>query len=125
MSTENEITNNTLIEIEGDYLRWKEYLNIGAGVLGFNLAISCLGTAAPKTWAFVSVIFMGIFLWYGKNHFPQKIKDLRKAELQGVDEVLLLGLEVKYFGWKALIKNFPLYLMAMLFLTGIAAGALS
>lgn len=121
---DKKIDGSVLEQVESDYLKWKEYMNIGAGVLGFNLALSCLGTLAPQKWAAVSAVFMAIFLCYGKKHFPKKIKELRKAQLVGIEELVLLGIEKKYFGWAALIKNFPLYLAAMFFLILIAMGTL-
>lgn len=116
------IDDKVLSEIESDYLKWQEYLNIGFGIVGFSLAISCLGTKDPQFWAIVSLAFMVIFLIYGKKNFPERIKLLRKAELEGIEELKYLGLEKKYFGFKALVTKFPLYMIAAVFLSMISLG---
>ena len=115
---------NVLAEIEKEFSKWKEFLNITIGLFSFNLAISCLGTKNPKSWAFVSFIFVGILLGYGNKYFPQKIKELRKAELNKIDKLTLKGLEVEYFGLKNFWKHCPLYLLGFLFLALLALGVI-
>jgi hypothetical protein len=119
------ITNKTISEIEGEYAKWSEFLNGGIGLFAFNLGISCLGTSRPDITAFLSLLFLLVFSAYGQRHFPQKLKSLRKTELSGVDEIALLGIEKKYFGFAALFRNFPVYLVGWCFLFGVAIyGAL-
>ena len=115
-----EITDTTLNEIEAEYMRWSEFLNVGIGLLSFSLAISCLGTPAPKNAALISLIFMLLFMIYGQKHFPRKLRELRKISLKGVDEVALLGIERKYFGLDALLRNFPVFLFGWLFLGAVS-----
>lgn len=114
------ITNKIISEIEGEYAKWSEFLNGGIGMFAFSLGISCLGTPRPDITAFLSLLFLLVFSAYGQKHFPQKLKALRKAELSGVDEVALLGIEKKYFGIAATFKNFPVYLVGWCFLGGVA-----
>jgi len=111
-----EITESTLKEIEAEYSKWGEYLNGGVGLLSFSFGLSCLGTPRPDITGFISLLFVLIFLIYGQKHFPQKLKELRKKKLSGIDELTLLGFEKKYFGFTALFKNFPIYLIGWSFL---------
>ena len=113
-----------LVEIEKEFSKWKEFLNITLGLFSFNLAISCLGTNNPQLWAFVSFIFVGILLTYGNRYFPRKIKELRKAELDEIDRLTLKNIEVKYFGLKNFWKQWPLYLIGFLFLALLAFGVI-
>lgn len=113
------ITNKTLSDIEAEYAKWSEFLNGGVGLLAFNLGISCLGTPRPDITATLSFIFLFLFMFYGQRHFPKKLKTLREAELSGVDEVAFLGIEKKYFGFVAIFKNFPVYLVGWFFLAGV------
>ena len=113
------ITNKTIYEIEAEYATWSEFLNGGIGMFAFSLGISCLGTARPDITAFLSLLFLLLFAVYGQRHFPKKLKALRKAELSGVDEVALLGIEKKYFSFVALFKNFPIYLIGWCFLGAV------
>lgn len=111
---------NVLAEIEKEFSKWKEFLNITIGLFSFNLAISCLGTKNPQLWASVSFIL----LFYGNKYFLQKIKELRKAELNKIDKLTLKGLEVEYFGLKNFWKHRPLYLLGFLFLALLALGVI-
>lgn len=115
---------NVLAEIEKEFSKWKEFLNITIGLFSFNLAISCLGTKNPQLWAFISFIFIGILLGYGNKYFPKKIKELRKAELNKINKLTLKGLEVEYFGLKNFWKHCPLYLLGFLFLALLALGVI-
>jgi hypothetical protein len=111
-----EITEDTLKEIEAEYSKWGEYLNGGIGLLSFSFGLSCLGTPRPDLTGFLSLAFVLILALYGKERFPKKLKELRKKELYGIDELALLGFEKKYFGFMALVKNFPVYLIGWSFL---------
>jgi len=115
-----EITQETIEEIESEYAKWAEFLNVGVGLLSFSLGISCLGTPRPDVTGFLSLLFMLLFMVYGQKHFPLKLRELRKASLVGIDELLLLGIERKYFGIRGVSKNFPVFLAGWLFLGGVA-----
>ncbi len=114
-----EITQETIEEIESEYAKWAEFLNVGVGLLSFSLGISCLGTPRPDVTGFLSLLFMLLFMVYGQKHFPRKLRELRKASLVGIDELLLLGIEHKYFGIRGIFKNFPVFLAGWLFLGGV------
>jgi hypothetical protein len=111
-----EITEKTLSKIDAEYSKWAELLNGGIGLMSFSFGLSCLGTDRPDFTGFLSLVFVLIFAIYGKEHFPKKLKQLRKKELSGIDEVTLLGLEKKYFGVQALFRYFPIYLIGWIFL---------
>lgn len=116
-----KITDTTLAEIETEYAKWSEFLNIGVGLLSFSLGISCLGTPIPGISALLSLLFMLIFIAYGrKKHYPAKLRELRKATLVGIDEVALLGIKRKYFGLSAIFRKFPVFLVGWFFLGGVA-----
>lgn len=114
-----EITQETIAEIEIEYAKWAEFLNIGVGLLSFSLGISCLGTPNPQATGLISLLFMLLFMTYGMKHFPNRLRELRKKSLTGIDEILLRGIEDKYFGTKSLIKNFPVFITGWLFLGGV------
>lgn len=114
-----EITQETIEEIESEYAKWAEFLNVGVGLLSFSLGISCLGTPRPDVTGFLSLLFMLLFMLYGQKHFPHKLRELRKASLVGIDELLLLGIERKYFGIRGVFKNFPVFFTGWLFLGGV------
>ena len=114
-----EITQKTIEEIESDYAKWAEFLNVGIGLLSFSLGISCLGTTRTDVTACLSLLFMLLFMVYGQKHFPRKLNELRKASVAGLDEILLLGIERKYFGIRSLFKNFPIFLAGWFFLGGV------
>lgn len=114
-----EITQETIAEIETEYAKWAEFLNVGVGLLSFSLGISCLGTTRTDVTAFLSLLFMLLFMVYGQKHFPRKLRELRKASLVGIDELLLHGIERKYFGIKSLFKHFPIFIVGWLFLGGV------
>lgn len=115
----SKITLKTIEEIEIEYAKWAEFLNVGVGLLSFSLGISCLGTPHPDITSFLSLIFMFMFMLYGKKHFPRKIRELRKTELIGMDELTLLGIERKYFGFRSVLHNFPVFLGGWFFLGGV------
>ncbi|HEY3432470.1 MAG TPA: hypothetical protein VGK09_07970 [Rhodocyclaceae bacterium] len=115
-----EITQETIEEIENEYAKWAEFLNVGVGLLSFSLGISCIGTPRPDITADLSLFFMLLFMMYGQKHFPKRLRELRRASLVGVDEILLLGIERKYFGIRGLCRNFPVFLAGWLFLGSVA-----
>jgi hypothetical protein len=115
-----EITQETIDKIDSEYAKWAEFLNVGVGLLLFSLGISCLGTPRPGITGFLSLLFMLLFMVYGQKHFPRKLRELRKASLVGIDELLLLGIERKHFGIQGVFKNFPVFLAGWLFLGGVA-----
>jgi len=116
----SQITDKTIEEIETDYAKWAEFLNVGVGLVSFSLGISCLGTPRPDISGFISLTFMLMFMVYGQKHFPHRLRELRKASLVGIDEILLVGIEHKYFGIGSLFKSFPVFLLGWLFLGGVA-----
>lgn len=116
-----QINKKTLADIELEYAKWSEFLNFVVGVLAFSLGISCLGTDRPDVTAFLSLLFVFIIMLRGQKYFPKRLAELRRAELTGVDEVAYLGLRKKYFGLRAVLKNFAIYLIGWLFLGGVAA----
>ena len=114
-----KITLKTIEEIESEYAKWAEFLNVGVGLLSFSLGISCLGTPRPDITSFLSLIFMFMFMVYGQKHFPRKIRELRKADLAGMDQLALLGIERKYFGLQSLFRNFPVFFSGWIFLGSV------
>lgn len=114
------ISEDELIEIEAEYSKWGEYLNGGIGLLSFSFGLACLGTPRPDITGFLSLAFILLFAAYGKERFPKRIKELRKRQLSGVDELTLLGFEKKYFGFRALFRNFTVYVAGWSFLGGVA-----
>lgn len=114
-----KITLQTITEIETEYAKWAEFLNVGVGLLSFNLGISCLGTPSPSISASLSLVFMFLFLLYGQKHFPRKIRELRKSDLAEMDRLTHIGIEHKYFGIKSLFRYFPVFLAGYLFLGAV------
>lgn len=114
-----EITHEIIEEIESEYAKWAEFLNIGVGLLSFSLGISCIGATRTDVTAFLSMLFMLLFMVYGQKHFPRKLRELRKTSLLGIDELLLHGIERKYFGIRSVFKNFPIFLTGWFFLGGV------
>ena len=117
----SKITQDTLLEIESAYARWSEFLNGIVGILAFSFGLSSLGTNNPQFFASLSLCFLLVVMLYGQKHFPKKIKELRKEKLVEIDSLILIGIEKKYFGIKALFKNFAIYLIGWLFLVAIIA----
>ncbi len=115
----SQITENTLLEIEAEYAKWGEFLNGGIGLLAFSFGLSCLGISRPDITGFLSLFFLVTFLAYGRKHFPGKLRELRKNDLSGIDELTLIGIEKRYFGVVALFRNFTVYLIGWLFLGGV------
>lgn len=115
----SEISPETLSEIEEQFAKWAEFLNIGVGLFSFSLGISCLGTPKPLISSLASLVFLFVFMKYSQKHFPKKILELRKAQLVGIDEVVFLGIEKKYFSISSLIRSCPVYLAGYMFLGGI------
>jgi len=72
-----------------------------------------------KTPIFQGALIL-VFASRAKTRFPRKLEELRKEELSGIDELILLGFEKKYFGLTAMIKNFPAGLIGWFFLGGVA-----
>lgn len=114
-----EITNEIIEEIESDYAKWAEFLNVSVGLLSFSLGISCIGTTRTDVTAFISMLFMLLFMVYGQKHFPRKLRELRKTSLLGIDELLLHSIERKYFGIRSVLKNFLVFLTGWFFLGGV------
>jgi hypothetical protein len=115
----SQISSKTLAAIEEEFAKWAEFLNVGVGLLSFSLAISCLGTPKPYLSSFISLVFLFVFMKYSQKRFPSKILELRKADLAGVDEVAFLGIESKYFSFKSLITNCPVFLVGYFSLGGV------
>ncbi len=113
------ITENTLAQIESEYAKFGEFLNGGIGLLAFSFGLTCLGTPRPDITGFLSLVFLIILGSYGRKHFPEKLRELRKKELSRIDKVVLLGIEKKYFGVGALFKNFTVYLFGWVFLGSV------
>nr|WP_294864225.1 hypothetical protein [uncultured Pseudogulbenkiania sp.] len=111
-----KITDDTIAQIEQEYAKWAEFLNVGVGLFSFSLGISCLGAPRTDIAGLISLLFMLLFMAYGSNQFPGRIKELRKAELQGLDELVLIGLEKKYFGIGRILRSMPVFLVGWLFL---------
>lgn len=112
----SKITLKTIAEIESEYAKWAEFLNVGVGLLSFSLGISCIGTARPDITGFISLLFMFMFMAYGQKHFPRKIRELRKSDLVGIEQLKLQGIERNYFGIRNVLRNFPIFLAGWLFL---------
>ncbi|WP_326533893.1 hypothetical protein [Pseudorhodoferax sp.] len=120
-----KITNRTIAEIDAEFAKWSEFLNGGIGLFAFGLGISCLGTPRPDITALLSLIFLLIVVTHGQRHFPKKLRALREAELSGVDEMVLLSIEKKYFGFAAMFKKFLVYLVGWLFLGAVGIYGIS
>ena len=117
-----KITNRDLRVIEDEYGKWKEICNVGVGTLSFALSIACIGTPCPGVWAWVSIAFVLVMLHHFQKYFPKKIRKLRAKELEGMDELTLLGIEKKYFGLKAAFMGFGGYFFGLVFLVLLATG---
>lgn len=115
-----KITTKSISEIEAELAKWAEFLNVAVGLFSFSLGISCLGTSRPDVTGFISLVFVLLFMAYGRKHFPRKILELRKAELSELDQLKLIGIEKKSFGLRSLLKNFPVFWTGWTFLGGVA-----
>ena len=109
----NKIDENTLKDIENEFEEWSNFLNIGIGLLSFNFAIASDASHHPIIFSILSFFIIFTTFEKGKKYFPKRIYELRKKQLIGIDEIIWIGMEKKYFG----IKNF--LLTTNIFLIGI------
>lgn len=97
-------------KFEEELLRYKEFLNLGAGALSFTLAWTCLGTKKPSLSALICMLFIAVMVSYGYRHYPTDLLKLKdKNELDEKEELLLTGLHNKHFGFKGLLSNFSMF----------------
>jgi len=102
-------------DFEENIIRYKEFLNLGAGLLSFSLAWTCLGTKKPSFAAFVCIIFIAAMISHGYRHYPSvllKLKD--KNSLEEKEKQLLIRLHNKHFGVKGLLINFGMFYLGFL-----------
>lgn len=105
-----------LVKLEAERDQWAEFLNRKVGVPAFCLGIGSLGTPVPFAASTVALFFLVAIMWHGSRQFPAQIRSLRKMQLEGFEEVKLLGIERKLFGPRAVAEVFPLYLLGTIFL---------
>ena len=55
-----------------------------------------------------------------QKHFPKALKELRLAKLSETDELILLGLETRYLGIRAMASKAPIYWLGWFSLGGVA-----
>lgn len=107
------IDEKILRDIENQLEEWSEFLNIGVGLVSFNFAIACSGSQHPVVFSILSFVIVLSIFDKGKKYFPQKIHELRKEQLKGIDELIWLGFEKKYFGFKNLFSTTNIFLIGI------------
>jgi hypothetical protein len=110
------ITEQTIAEIDAEMAKWAEFLNFGVGVTSFGTAISCIGTPRPDITGLMALAFYLVLMIYGSDRFPRKVLELRKAKLEGIDSLTLVGIEKKNFGLRAAMHHFPVFMVGWSFL---------
>lgn len=116
------ITKTDLSAIEAEYAKWKEICNGVVGVIAFTLAVASLGTPCPSVWAWASSVFVVLLMGHMQVHFPKIIRALRESELAELDQLVLQGIEKKYFNLRAAVTSFNVYLFGWIFLVFVAIG---
>lgn len=94
-------------------------MNNTIGVFAFSFVLSCLGTANPKLYAAVSLVFLGFLTYFGNKSFPETIKQLRNKNRTELEDIILKGIESKYFGLRNLTIKNTIFFIGFLFLGGI------
>jgi hypothetical protein len=107
-------------ELTKQFARWEEFLNISIGLVSLNLALACLGTHRPSTYAafcFVSVMAIRIG---GARYFPEKLREARKkakSNMKFKDK----GKEIvgRFLSIRRLLTNYLPFLIGILMLVFI------
>jgi hypothetical protein len=124
----DKLINETDKQVE----EWALFLNNVIGILAFTLGLASLGTSTASFNALISLAFLSLVWFQGKHKFSENIANLRKKlkESKEADhsheklKVILSGFEKRYFGAKALLTQFPIYVFGMLFLIILISGKL-
>ncbi|EHA1127555.1 hypothetical protein FG475_21110 [Vibrio navarrensis] len=116
-----ELTNEYIEQIDEQFKVWANFLNTGIGLLSFTLAIACMGTESPTINATLSLIVIFFVRINGSQYFPYEIQQLRaKAKSDEKAEIILRGLEQKYFGFKTNFTMYPMFIFGLLFLMAVS-----
>lgn len=106
-----------LERIRSQFRLWAMFLNNGIGFVSFTLGLACLGTPTPWVNAGLSVVFVALIRQQGKHYFPQDIEELRNAAKENEKaRILLRGLEGEFLSVKALVSQYPIFLLGFIFL---------
>ncbi len=107
-------------EFERELLRYKEFLNFVIGAFSFNLAFVSLGTQRPQLSAIICIFFVMLLISYGSRHYPKTLLRLKKNEKLGeAEELILIGLHKKHFGFPGLFRNFSIFFVGFLSLSSV------
>jgi len=119
-----KIDEKILKNIENQLQEWSDFLNIGVGLVSFNFAIACSGSQHPAIFSILSFVIVLSIFDKGKKHFPKKIHELRKEQLKGIDELVWLGFEKKYFGFKNFFLTTNVFLIGIISLTFVMLSSM-
>jgi len=119
-----KIDEKILRDIENQLQEWSDFLNIGVGLVSFNFAIACSGSQYPAIFSILSFVIVLSIFDKGKKYFPQKIHEFRKEQLKGIDELVWLGFEKKYFGFKNFFLTTNVFLIGIISLTFVMLSSI-
>ena len=117
------VTDEYVKELREQFKKWADFLNMGFGLVSFSLALACLGTKTPVLNAWLSLAAVTFIRYKGSNIFPSEILRLRKvAKTDQSARVVLDGLQKEFMGLKAMIVDYPLFLLGYILLAVIAGS---
>jgi hypothetical protein len=120
---EISVNNEYINELREQFKKWADFLNMGFGFVSFSLALACLGTKTPVLNAWLSLAVVAFIRYKGSHIFPSEILRLRKAaKTDQSARVVLHGLSKEFMSLKAMITDYPIFLLGYVLLAVIAAS---
>ena len=117
------VTDEYINELREQFKKWADFLNIGFGLMSFTLALACIGTKTPVLNAWFSLAVVTFIRYKGSNVFPLEILRLRKAaKTEKSARVVLDGLQKEFMSLKAMIVDYPIFLLGYILLALIAGS---
>lgn len=117
------VTDEYINELRDQFKKWADFLNMAFGFVSFSLALACLGTKTPVLNAWLSLAVVAFIRYKGSHIFPSEILRLRKAaKTDKTTRVVLDGLQQEFMSLKAMIVDYPLFLLGYILLAVIAGS---
>lgn len=117
------VTDEYINELREQFKKWADFLNVGFGLVSFTLALACLGTKTPVLNAWFSLAVMAFIRHKGGHVFPSEILRLREAaKTDKSARIVLDGLQTEFMSMKAMIVDYPVFLLGYLLLAVIAGS---
>jgi hypothetical protein len=108
-------------ELAQQFQRWEEFLNTAIGLVSLNLALACLGTHRPSTFAAVCFVFILALRISGAGLLPEP---LRLAKENPEAKARLKEITKRHMSLKHLFTRYLPFLMGYLFLMAVMFGHL-